>query len=84
MKTLILISLAVLMSIIATPRAQAIFGQVAIERDRRQHAEQRAAQEQQTNGRLYVAISILSVGVAAALLVGAAAGSKARRDANQL
>ena len=81
---------AVLVVLIATPRAQALFGHVRAETERRQDAEQRVVQEQQTNEqlahrneRLHVTISILSAGVVTTLLVGAAVGSKARKDAQQ-
>ena len=84
------ITLAVLMFIIATPRAHALFGHVAAEKERRQEAEQRIVQEQQNNGQLiqtnqglHTTISILSAGVTVALVIGAAVGSKTRRDVNQ-
>jgi hypothetical protein len=87
---LFLIALAVLAFIAATPRAQALFGHVAAEKERRQAAEAHLVQEQQTNGqlidknqRLHAVISILSGGVAVALIIGAAAGSKTRRDATR-
>ena len=50
MKTLILISLAVLTFIVATPRAQALFGHVTAEKDRREHAEQQLTSAQQQLG----------------------------------
>ena len=88
MKPIILFSLAVLTFIVATPRAQALFGHVAAEKERRQHAEQQVTQEQQNNGqliqsnsRLHTTISILSAGVTMALVIGAAIGSNTRRDA---
>ena len=84
------ITLAVLMSIVSTPRAHALFGHVAAERERRQDAEQRIVQEQQNNGQLiqtnqglHTAVSVLSAGITAALVVGAAVGSKTRRDAQR-
>ncbi len=84
------ITLAVLTFIVATPRAQALFGHVASEKERRQEAEQRVSQEQQTNGQLtqanqglHTVISILSAAAVGALVIGAAVGSKTRRDANQ-
>ncbi len=87
---LILITLAVLMFIIATPRAHALFGHVAAEKERRQDAEQRVIQEQQTNGQLtqtnqglHTVISILSATAVGALVIGAAVGGKTRRDAQQ-
>ena len=91
MKTSILITFAVLAFLVAaSPRARALFGHVAAEKERRQDAEQRIVQAQQSSGqlahrneRLHVTISILSAGVVTALLVGAAIGSKARRDAQQ-
>ena len=69
---LILISLAVL--IITTPRAHALFGHVADERDRREHAEQQLTQQERSNAHLHIAISILSAGVTVALIVGSAVG----------
>ena len=84
------IALAVLMFIIATPRAHALFGHVAAEKERRLEAEQRVVQEQQHSGQLFqtnqglhITISILSAGITVALVIGAAVGSKTRRDANQ-
>lgn len=92
-----LIALLVLASIAATPEANALFGHVAAEKDRREHAEQQlvqqhqlTAEQQRANGqlidknqRLHTAVSILSAGVAVALIIGAAVGSKTRRDAHQ-
>ena len=76
--------------LLSTLNTHALFGHVQAERERRQDAEQRITQEQQTNEhlvhgneRLHIIITILSAGVVAALLVGAAVGSKARRDAQQ-
>ena len=90
MKTFIFITLAVLTFIVATPRAQALCGHVAAEKERRQQAEQHVAQEQQINGHLiqtnqglHTTISVLSAGVTVALVIGAAVGSKTRRDVNQ-
>lgn len=57
-----------------------MFGHVAQERERRQFAEQKLYEEQHTNGRLYIAVSILSASVVIALLVGSSMGSKTRRD----
>ncbi len=80
-------ALAVLMFIISTPRAHALFGHVAAEKERRQDAEQRIVQEQQANGQLtqtnqglHTVISILSATAVGALVIGAAVGSKTRRD----
>ena len=78
MKILLFVGLTVLTFIVVAPQAAALFGHVAAERDRRQQAEQQVTQEQRTNGRLYVAVSILSVGVVVALVIGAAVGSKAK------
>ena len=65
------IALTVLTFIVITPRARALFGHVAAEKERRQEAEQRVVQEQQTNGQilhanqgLHTTISVLSAGVA--------------------
>lgn len=76
--------------IVNTPEANALFGHVQAEKERRQDAEQRVTQEQQTNAqlahgneRLHTITTILSAGVVTALLVGAAVGSKARRDAQR-
>ena len=66
--------------LLSTPIAYALFGHVAAERDRRMEAEQHLNQEQQTNGHLYIVISVLSAGVVVALIIGAAAGSKTWRD----
>ena len=84
------IILAVLTFIVSAPRANALFGHVAAEKERRQDAEQRIVQEQQHNGQLiqtnqglHNTISILSAGITVALVIGAAVGSKTRRDANQ-
>ena len=80
MKQFILFIIAVLVLGMVTPKAQALFGHVAAEKERRQHAEQQFAQEQLTNARLYVAVGILSAGITVALVIGAAVGSKTRRD----
>ena len=63
-----------------SPKAEALFGHVAAERDRRVEAEQHLNQQQQSNERLHIVISVLSAGVVVALIIGAAAGSKTRRD----
>ena len=85
MKTLIV--LMVLTFIVFTPEAHALFGHVQAEKERRQEAEQRVIQEQQSNGQLlhsnqtlHVVITILSTGVTTALIVGGSIGSKTRRD----
>ncbi len=80
---LILIALAVLMFIIATPRAHALFGHVAVEKERRLEAEQHLTQEEQSNAHLHIVISVLSATAVGALVIGATVGSKTRRDANQ-
>jgi hypothetical protein len=49
------------------------------ERERREHAEQQLYQQQQTNGGMEIVILVLAVGTVAALVIGAAVGSKARR-----
>lgn len=84
------IALTVLTFIVITPRAQALFGHVAAEKERRHEAEQHVAQEQQINGqlvhtdeKLHTVISILSASAVGALVIGAAVGSKTRRDVNQ-
>ena len=86
MKTFLIVLVA-LTFIAYTPEAHALFGHVQAEKERRQDAEQRVVHEQQNNvqfidrnQRLHVTISILSAVVITALVVGAAIGSKARRD----
>ena len=81
---------ATLLLLMLTPHAEALFGHVAVEKERRLDAEQRVVQEQQHNGQLiqtnqglHTTISILSAGITVALVIGAAVGSKARRDAKQ-
>ena len=81
MKHHILITLVVLTLLVSTPRAQALFGHVAAEKDRRVEAEQKLDQKEHSNEHLHIAISILSAGVVIALIIGAAAGGKTRRDA---
>ncbi len=84
MKHFILITLTVLTFLIVfTPRAQALFGHVAAEKERRLDAEQHLTQQEQSNAHLHIVISVLSAGVTVALVIGAAVGSKTRRDANQ-
>ena len=81
MKYLILISLAVLMFIIITPRAHALFGHVAAERDRRVATEQKLTTQEQHNNQLQTTIHVLSASVVVSLIIGTAVGSKTRRDA---
>lgn len=71
---------AIVTMLFTIPKAHALFGHVAAEKDRRENAEQQLTQQQQTNEHLYVVISVLSAGVVIALIIGAAAGSKTRRD----
>ena len=66
--------------LLSTPRAYALFGHVAAERERRVEAEQHLNQQQQSNEHLHIVISVLAPGVVVALIIGAAAGSKTRRD----
>ena len=80
---LILISLTVLIFIITTPMAQALFGHVAAEKERRIDAEQKLTTQEQHNDRLQTTIHVLSVGVVVCLIIGAAVGSKTRRDARK-
>ena len=80
MKT-IFISLAVLTFIVTTPRAHALFGHVAAEKERRIDAEQKLTTQEQHNDRLQMTIHVLAAGVTVALIIGAAVGSKTRRDA---
>ena len=84
------IVLVVLTFFVFPSKAHALFGHVQAEKERRQDAEQRVIQEQQTNGRLmqtnqglHITISLLSAGVTVALVIGAVVGSKARRDAQR-
>ena len=51
------------------------------EKERRQHAEEQLSQAQQSNARLQNVIHWLSASVTVALVMGAAMGSKTRRDA---
>ena len=76
-----------LIAFMLTPHAKALFGHTAAEKERRQDAEQRIVQEQQANGqlvlsneRLHVVISVLSAGAVVMLIVGAAVGSKTKKD----
>ena len=75
---LCVVAVAVMLS--TTPKALALFGHVAAEKDRREHAEQQLTQQQVTNQHLFIVISVLSAGVVVALIIGAAVGSKTRRD----
>ena len=76
----IIIFLAVLTFIVNTPQAHALFGHVAQEKARRIQVEQKLDQQEHDNNHLHVVISILSAGVVVALIIGAAVGSKTRRD----
>ena len=83
MKTIIF--LLVFTLCVITPRAHALFGHVAQERERRIETEQKLDQQLHDNGTLHIVISILSAGVMVALVIGTAVGSKTRRDhQNQL
>lgn len=68
------------MMLFTAPQAQALFGHVAAEKDRREHAEQQLTEQHLTNQRLFIAISVLTAGVVIALIIGTAIGSKTRRD----
>lgn len=90
MKTFFSVVLTVTMLFLSSSDAYALFGHVQAETQRRQDAEHRVVQAQQTNEhlahgneRLHMVVTILSVGVVTALLIGAAIGSKARKDAQQ-
>ena len=90
MKTLFCMTVVTMLLLMLTPHAEALFNHVQAEKERRQEAEQRIVQEQQHNGQLFqtnqglhTTISILSAGISVALIVGAAVGSKTRRDVNQ-
>ena len=76
-----------LIAFMLTPHAKALFGHTAAEKDRRIQMEQQLAQQEQTNGQLihsneqlHVVISVLSAGAVVMLIVGAAVGSKTRKD----
>ena len=69
-----------MMLFIHPPTAHALFGHVAAEKDRRVHAEQQFEQQQRANEHLHIGISILSAGVVTSLIIGAAIGSKTKRD----
>ena len=76
-----------LIAVMLTPHAKALFGHTTAEKERRQDAEQRVVQEQQrnrqlihSNEQLHIVISVLSAGAVVMLIAGAAVGSKTRRD----
>ena len=71
---------AALLLITPPPAAHALFGHVAAEKKRTAEVQQRLDQREHTNESLHIAISVLSAGVVIALLIGAAAGGKTRRD----
>ena len=86
-KTFLIALVVLTFLIVFTPEAHALFGHVQVEKERRQEAEQRVVQEQHSNGDLissnqclHVVITVLSTGVITALIVGAAIGSKTRKD----
>ena len=77
----------ILIAIMLTPDAKALFGHTAAEKERRIETEQQLARQEDTNGQLihsndhlHVVISVLSAGAVVMLITGAAVGSKARRD----
>ena len=77
----------VLIALLLTPDAKALFGHTAVEKKRRIETQQQLAQEQQRNGllshsneHLHAVISVLSAVAVAMLITGAAIGSKTRRD----
>ena len=80
MKPILCIVAATLMLFVTLPDAQALFGHVAAERERRIDAQQQLQQQQQTTAHLYIAVSVLSAGVVISLVIGTAVGSKSRRD----
>ena len=53
------------------------------EKDRREHAEQQLYQQEQKNSGMGVVIVVLAVACIAGLGIGAAVGSKTRRDAER-
>ncbi len=76
-----------LIAVMLTPHAKALFGHTAVERERRLQTEQQLGQERQRNGQilhsnqqLHVVISVLSAGAVVMLITGAAIGSKTKRD----
>jgi Ca2+/H+ antiporter len=75
MKPLIFIVL-----LLTTTQAHAMFGHVTQEKERRQYAEQKLEQQEVSNIRLHITIAILSAATVTALVIGAAVGSKTRRD----
>jgi len=84
MKTIFCMMLIIVM---LTPHAEALFGHVAAEKERRIETSQQLSQEQQRNGlllhsneHLHVVISVLSAGAVVMLITGAAIGSKTRKD----
>lgn len=85
MKTLFCVTL---ITVMLSPDANALFGHVTAEKERRIETEQQLSQEQQRNGllihsneHLHVVISVLSAGAVVMLITGAAIGSKGRNDA---
>ena len=77
----------ILIAIMLTPDAKALFGHTAVEKDRRIETEQQLARQEDANGQLihsnehlHVVISVLSAGAVVMLITGAAIGSKTRRD----
>jgi hypothetical protein len=84
----LIIFLLVLTFIVNTPEAHALFGHVAAERNRREHAEQQVAIAQQSHieqqrlvNRWQTTAFILGISSVVMLIAGAAIGSKGRRDA---
>jgi hypothetical protein len=83
----IFICLLVLTFIVNTPEAYALFGHVAAERNRREHAEQQVAisqqsiiEQQRLISRWQTTAFILGISSVVLLVAGAAIGSKTRRD----
>ena len=78
---------ATMLLLMLRPDAEALFGHVAAEKDRRIETEQQLTKQEQANGQLihtnehlHVVISVLSAGAVIMLIAGTAVGSKTRRD----
>ena len=84
MKPFLRVILVGMMLLFPQTKSQALFGHVAVERNRREQAEQQLIHELQHDAELfqhlYTVISALSAGVVVSLVIGAAIGSKTRRE----
>jgi hypothetical protein len=86
---ILIIVLVVLASIATTPKAQAMFGHVAAEKQRRISVEQQLGQlgqqlslEKQTTDKWQGVSFTLGIGCVVTLVVGTAIGSNGRKHAN--